>query len=84
VKPGDIFLGYVTRTSACVGALKVRSEVYEIDHEDPPTCVSDLYPVRFETELVVRVPLDRGVHLEEIRARSADPKRWGWIYRNFA
>jgi hypothetical protein len=82
VQPGDVFLCYVTRSSACVGALKVVSEFYEVYHEDPPTWVSDLYPVRFKTELLVRVPVDKGVHLEEIRARSADPRRWGWIYRN--
>ena len=33
------------------------SEVYEIEHEDEPTWASDLYPVRFKTELVVRVGL---------------------------
>jgi hypothetical protein len=82
VEPGDILLCYVTRTSAVVGALKVTSGVYEVDNEDPPTWASDLYPVRFKTDLIVRVPVDNGVRLDEIRSHSADPARWGWIYRN--
>ena len=49
VRPGDVLLCYVTRTSAFVGALEVTSDVYEIDHEDEPTWSSDLYPVRFKT-----------------------------------
>ncbi len=82
VKPGDILLCYVTRASAFVGALEVTSDVYEIDHEDEPTWTSDLYPVRFKTKLVVRVPLDKGVKLEDVRAASVDSPTWGWIYRN--
>jgi hypothetical protein len=74
VKPGDIFLCYVTKTSAFVGALEVMSEVYEIDHEDEPTWSSDLYPVRFKVNLLVRVPLDKGVRLDEIRAKTVDPR----------
>jgi hypothetical protein len=82
IGPGDVLLCYVTRTSAFVGALKVTSEVYEVDHEDPPTWSSDLYPVRFKTELLVRVPADKGVRLDEIREHTDDPALWGWIYRN--
>jgi hypothetical protein len=82
VKPGDIFLCYVTRTSAFVGALRATSEVYEVEEEDPRTWASDLYPVRFKTELIVRVPLDNGVRLDDVRGHSVDPPRWGWIYRN--
>jgi hypothetical protein len=73
IKPGDVLLCYVTRTSAFVGALKVMSEVYEVDHEDPPTWASDLYPVRFKTELLIRVPADKGVRLDEIRDHTNDP-----------
>ena len=82
VVPGDILLCYVTGTSAFVGALQVTSEVYEIDHEDEPTWSTDLYPVRFKTRLLVRVPLDGGVRLEQVRASSSDPSKWSWIYRN--
>jgi hypothetical protein len=82
IEPGDVLLCYVTRTSAFVGALKVTSEFYEVEHEDPPTWASDLYPVRFKTELLVRVPADRGVRLDEIRNHTDDPALWGWIYRN--
>jgi hypothetical protein len=82
VVPGDILLCWVTKTSACVGALKVTSEVYEVEHEDPPTWVSHLYPVRFKVELLVRVPVTSGVRLDEIRTHSVDSGLWSWVYRN--
>lgn len=82
VGPGDILLCWVTRTAACVGALRVTSHFYEVEHEDPPTWVSHLYPVRFACELLVRVPVASGVRLDEIRAHSADASLWGWVYRN--
>jgi EVE domain len=82
VQPDDVFLCYVTKVSAFVGALRVTSEVYEVDEEDPRTWASDLYPVRFKVELLVRVPLHAGVRLDEIRNRTKDPPLWNWIYRN--
>jgi EVE domain len=77
VKPGDTLLCYVTKASVFVGAMKVTSGVYEIEDEDPRTWVSELYPVRFKTELLVRVPVVKGVSLGAIRAHSADPAKWG-------
>jgi hypothetical protein len=81
VRPGDIFLCYLTRTSAFVGAMEVTSEAYEVTHEDNPIWASDLYPVRFDVRLLARVPVDRGVRLDEVRAIGADPSLWRWVYR---
>ena len=67
VRPGDTLLCYVTRTSAFVGAMEVMSKVYEIDHEDEPIWTSDPYPVRFDVKLLLRVPVDNGVRLDEVR-----------------
>ncbi|MBA3377170.1 MAG: EVE domain-containing protein [Actinobacteria bacterium] len=82
VQPGDILLCYVTKVSAFVGALRVTSEVYEVEEEDPRTWASDLYPVRFRVELVARVPLASGVSLDDIRRRTDEAPLWKWVYRN--
>jgi hypothetical protein len=79
VQPGDVLLCYVTKVSAVVGALRVTSEVYEVDDENQRTWASDLYPVRFRVELLVRVPLNSGVRLDELRQQNAS--LWGWVYR---
>lgn len=48
MRPGDVLLCYVARTSAFVGALEVTSNVYEIDHEDEAKAaiVTGLAPYR--------------------------------------
>jgi EVE domain len=81
VRPGDTLLCYVTRTSAFVGAMEVMSKVYEIEHEDEPIWTSDPYPVRFDVKLLLRVPVDNGVRLDEVRSISEDPPLWGWVFR---
>jgi hypothetical protein len=67
---------------AFVGALEVVSDVYEIDHEDDRIWASDLYPVRFDVKLLLRVPVDKGVRLDAVRGIAGDPPVWGWVYRN--
>jgi hypothetical protein len=50
--------------------------------EDEPTWSSDLYPVRFKTKLLVRVPVNKGVRLDDVHDFSVDAPKWGWLYRN--
>jgi hypothetical protein len=82
IQPGDAFLCWVTRVSACVGVMEVTGDVYEIGHEDPPTWRRGLYPVRYPTRLLRRVPLTQGVTLTEIRDHTDDAALWRWVYRN--
>ena len=82
IQPGDVFLCWVTRVSACVGFMEVTGDVYEVEHEDPPTWRRGLYPLRYPTRLVKRVPLMRGVALSEIRDHTTDQTLWRWIFRN--
>jgi hypothetical protein len=82
IRPGDAFLCWVTRVSACVGIMEVTGDVYEVGHEDPPTWRRGLYPVRYPTRLLKRVPLTRGVTLAEIREHAQDVSFWGWAFRN--
>lgn len=82
IQSGDLFLCWVTRVSACVGVMQVTGDVYEVEHEDPPTWRRGLYPLRYPTRLVRRVALTDGVTLGEIRDHSDDPSAWGWVFRN--
>src|SRR4051794_11053014 len=66
IKPGDVFLCWVTRVSACVAAYEVLSKAYEVEHEDPPTWRRGLFPVRYKVRLLVRVPLTGGVTLRDL------------------
>jgi EVE domain len=79
IQPGDVFLCYLTGRSRFVGALRVTSEVYA-DHEDR-IWKSQPFPTRFRSELIVEVPADRGIHLREVQARSAQPDTYNWIFR---
>lgn len=82
IGPGDVFLCWITKTSAFVAALNVQGGAYTVDHEEPQTWRKHLYPKRFKTELRVRVPITKGVTLAEIRERTEDPSLWNWVFRN--
>jgi hypothetical protein len=82
MQPGDAFLCWVTRVSACVGVMEITGSVYEVEHEDPPTWRRGLYPVRYPTRMLKRVALTHGVTLADIRAHAQAPALWNWIYRN--
>jgi hypothetical protein len=82
IGPGGVFLCWVTKTSACVGALTVTSPAYEVLDEDPPTWLKALYPLRFKTELRLRVPITQGISLQQIREHTTDQVLWRWVFRN--
>ncbi len=79
IEPGSLFLCYLTGKSRFVGVLRTTSRSYIA--EEPRIWESDPFPVRFETELVVKVPEDRGVHLHEVVEQSAHARSWGGYYR---
>ncbi|HLK13600.1 MAG TPA: EVE domain-containing protein [Fimbriimonadaceae bacterium] len=78
VRPGDLFLCYLTGKSRFVGILEVESEAY---WDETPIWQSDAFPVRFKTRLVSRVPEDRGVHLHEVVEQSEHARSWSGYYR---
>ena len=59
-------------------ALRATSEIF---HDTTPIWKSPPFPIRFECELIVQVPEDRGVHLREIQGRSEQPGTYDWIFR---
>jgi hypothetical protein len=79
---GDVFLCWLTKVSAFVGALSVRGPAFEVGPDAERIWKKALYPLRFSTELAIRVPIAHGVTLAEVRAQSTDPALWGWIFRN--
>ena len=82
IRPGDLFLCWVTGGSGCVGVMEVAGEAYVVDHEDPPTFQRGLYPLRYPVRLLRRVPLTSGVTFSEIRNHTEDPTGWVGIVRN--
>ena len=82
ITEGDIFICWVTKVSAAVGALRVTGEGFEVDAAGPRIWRKALFPLRYPTELEVRVPVTNGVTLAEVRQHTDDPGLWGWIFRN--
>jgi hypothetical protein len=82
IQAGDVFLCWMTKVSACVGALKVTGAAFEVGPDAERIWRKALFPLRFPTELVIRVPVTEGVQLADIRNRSIDPSYWTWVFRN--
>jgi hypothetical protein len=82
ISEGDIFICWVTGVSAAVGALRVTGEGFEVDAAGPRIWRRALFPLRYPTELEVRVPIVNGVTLAEVRGHTDDSVLWGWIFRN--
>lgn len=82
IEAGDVFLCWITKVSACVGALRVTGPAFEVGPDAERIWSKALYPVRFPVELVMRVPIDEGVSLASIREHSVDPAVWNWLFRN--
>jgi hypothetical protein len=82
IAPGDVFLCWVTKVSACVGALRVTGPGFEVGPDGERIWRRSLFPLRFPVELVIRVPVSQGVTLGEIREHSVDQTLWKWVFRN--
>src|SRR5215211_701417 len=79
---GDTFICWLTRVSAAVGTLRVTGDGFEVDAAGPRIWRKALFPLRYPTELVTRVPAGEGVTLGEVRAHTDDEALWKWIFRN--
>src|SRR5689334_16442474 len=66
IREGDIFICWVTRISAAVGAMRVVGPGFEADATAQRIWRSGLYPLRYPVELETRVPVAEGVTLAEI------------------
>lgn len=82
IDSGDVFLCWVTKVSAFVGALRVTGPAFEVGPDGERIWRRSLFPLRFPVELVIRVPVGQGVGLHEIREHSVDQSLWRWVFRN--
>jgi hypothetical protein len=82
IDSGDVFLCWVTKVSAFVGALRVTGQAFEVGPDGERIWRRSLFPLRFPVELVIRVPVGQGVSLQEIREHSLDQSLWRWVFRN--
>ena len=67
VKPGDIFICYMTRLSRWCGVLQIKSGPFEDD--TPRFATDDQFPVRFNVEPVVILNSESAIPIH-------DPKVW--------
>jgi hypothetical protein len=79
IRPGDLFLCYMTGRSRFIGVLEILSEFY---WDETPIWTSDVFPVRFKTRLVKKVHEDSGIHLHEVVAQSKHARSWSGYYRS--
>lgn len=82
IDDGDVFLCWMTKVSACVGALRVKGPAFEVGPDGDRIWRKALFPLRFPVELVIRVPVNEGIALADIRDKSIDPTYWSWVFRN--
>jgi hypothetical protein len=80
VKPGDIFLCYLTGAQRWVGALRVTSNVFE---DDSRMWAADVFPVRFRVEPLVVLEPETGVPAAKLAAQlpMVLSRRWEGIRR---
>lgn len=62
IKPGDVFLCYLTGVSRWVGALEVEGP----SGDDRPIWKQDSFPVRFAVRPLVLLPPEKGVPMHEL------------------
>jgi hypothetical protein len=82
IAEGDVFLCWVTKVSAFVGALRVTGKSFEVGPDGERVWKKALFPVRYPVELVIRVPVDNGIGLAQVREHSSDASLWSWMFRN--
>ncbi len=77
VRPGDMFLCYLSGLSRWVGVLEVLSDAY---FDDSPIW-KETYPYRFRVRIVYQLTPDTGVDIRSLQELSifdsADPSKWG-------
>jgi hypothetical protein len=82
IAEGDVFLCWVTKVSAFVGALRVTGKPFEVGPDGERVWKKALFPLRYPVELVIRVPVDNGIGLAQVREHSSDASLWSWMFRN--
>lgn len=75
IQPGDIFLCYIIGGKEIVAALRATSRPAFVRPGDGILRLM-MFPIRVDTDPLVRVPLGSGVALNAIKEHSAQPRTW--------
>lgn len=84
IKPGDIFLCYMTGVKRWVGLLEVSGELFT---DETPIWGEEVFPVRFPVRPLVMLRPEHGVPMEEMRGRltffdvDTSPGSWSGLVR---
>jgi hypothetical protein len=85
IKPGDIFLCYLTGVKRWVGLLEVAGERYK---DDLPIFKDEVFPVRFPVKPLVILTPQQGVPMESLEGKltfyrtGASNTQWTGLVRN--
>ncbi len=84
IRPGDIFLCYLTGVKRWVGLLEVTGEMFE---DSSPIWAEEVFPVRFPTKPLAMLKAEHGVPMDELRGKlsffpaDAAPGSWSGLVR---
>jgi len=84
IRPGDIFLCYLTGVKRWVGLLEVAGEIFE---DASPIWAEEVFPIRFAVKPLVMLKAEHGVPMEEFKGKlsffpaDAAPGSWSGLVR---
>jgi len=84
IRPGDIFLCYLTGVKRWVGLLEATSELFE---DTSPIWAEEVFPIRFKTKPLVMLKPEHGAPMENLEGRlsffqaGAAPGSWSGLVR---
>jgi len=84
IRPGDVFLCYLTGVKRWIGLLEVTGEMFK---DDTPIWAQDIFPVRFGVKPLVMLTPENGVPMEKLRGKlsffppDCAPGAWSGLVR---
>ena len=84
IRPGDVFLCYLTGVKRWVGLLEVTGSMFE---DDSRIYAEELFPIRFPVKPLVMLPPEHGVPMEEMKGKlsffpiGTPPGGWSGLVR---
>ncbi|HEY4759088.1 MAG TPA: hypothetical protein VIH42_00770 [Thermoguttaceae bacterium] len=84
IRPGDIFLCYLTGVSRWVGLLEVTGQMFE---DKTPIWAEEVFPIRCPVKPIVILKPEHGVQMEELKGKLSffqaemPPGRWSGLVR---
>ena len=82
---GDLLICYISKRRVFAGVLRVTAPMR---YDETPIFGQEMFPVRFDVEVLVAVDPDDGLPVEQLRyqltilRRAKNPKFWGGFFIN--